>query len=68
MTATKPWYLSRTIWASVVAVVTGAAGMMGLPVDAADGALITDTLLQGVSAIAGLIAILGRLSAKDRIG
>ncbi|MET3790753.1 hypothetical protein [Aquamicrobium terrae] len=68
MTATKPWYLSRTIWASVVAVVTGAAGMVGLPVDAAYGALITDTLLQGVSAVAALIAILGRLSAKDRIG
>lgn len=68
MTAMKPWYLSRTIWASIVTVVTGAAGLTGLPVEAADGALITDTLLQGVSAISGLIAILGRLSAKDRIG
>lgn len=68
MTAMKPWYLSRTIWASIVTVVTGAAGLTGLPIEATDGALITDTLLQGVSAISGLIAILGRLSAKDRIG
>jgi hypothetical protein len=44
------------------------AGAGGLPFDAADGTLITDTLLQGVSAVAGLIAIIGRLSAKDRIG
>ncbi len=68
MIATKPWYLSRTIWASAVAVLTGAAGAAGLPLDAADGTLITDTFLQGVSAFAGLIAIIGRLSAKDRIG
>src|SRR5690606_4404988 len=68
MTETKPWYLSRTIWASAVAVLTGVAGAAGSPFDAADGTLITDTLLQGVSAVAGLIAIIGRLSAKDRIG
>lgn len=68
MTETKPWYLSRTIWASAVAVLTGVAGAAGLPFDAVDGTLITETLLQGVSAVAGLIAIIGRLSAKDRIG
>lgn len=68
MKAIKPWYFSRTIWASIITVVTGAAGVSGLPVEATHGALLTDTLLQGVSAISGLIAILGRLSAKDRIG
>ncbi|MBN9249071.1 MAG: hypothetical protein BGO03_03180 [Mesorhizobium sp. 61-13] len=68
MIATKPWYLSRTIWASIVTILTGAAGLTGLPLDGLDGSALTDTLLQTVSAISGLIAVFGRLSAKERIG
>lgn len=68
MTASKPWYLSRTIWASIVTVLTGAAGLTGLPIDSVDGQALTETLLQIVSAVSGLVAIFGRLSAKARIG
>ena len=68
MIATKPWYLSRTIWASIVTILTGAAGLTGLPLDGLDGSALTDALLQAVSAISGLIAVFGRLSAKERIG
>ncbi len=68
MTDTKPWYLSRTIWASIVTILTGAAGLTGLPLDGLDGSALADTLLQAVSAISGLIAVFGRLSAKERIG
>lgn len=67
MTTTKPWYLSRTIWASIVTVLTGAAGLAGLSVDGADGQTLTDAVLQLVAAASGLVAIVGRLSAKDRI-
>ncbi len=68
MTTIKPWYLSRTIWASIVTVLTGAAGLAGLPIDGVDGQALTDTLLQVISAVSGLVAIFGRLSAKERIG
>ncbi len=68
MTLSKPWYLSRTIWASIVTILTGAAGLTGLPLDGLDGSALADTLLQAVSAISGLIAVFGRLSAKERIG
>lgn len=68
MTTTKRWYLSRTIWASVVTVLIGAAGLAGLPIDGIDGSSLTDTLLQAVTAITGLVAIAGRLWAKERIG
>ncbi|KQZ16384.1 hypothetical protein ASD50_11115 [Mesorhizobium sp. Root552] len=68
MIAIKPWYLSRTIWASIVTILTGAAGLTGLPLDGLDGSALADTLLQAVSAISGLIAVFGRLSAKERIG
>ncbi|GLS32928.1 hypothetical protein SAMN04488498_108132 [Mesorhizobium albiziae] len=68
MNEIKAWYLSRTIWASLITVATALAGMLGLPVEGLDNSALADTLLQAVAAIAGLVAIFGRLSAKDRIG
>jgi hypothetical protein len=68
MDAIKPWYLSRTIWASVVTALIGAAGLAGLPIDGIDGSSLTDTLLQAVTALSGVIAIVGRLWARERIG
>ena len=64
----KPWYLSRTIWASIVAVLTGLAGLTGFPLDGLDNQALVDHLLQSAGAISGVIAIIGRLSAKHRIG
>ena len=67
MNENKPWYLSRTIWASLVTVGLAVAGMAGIAVDDADGSGLADTLVQGATAIAGLVAILGRLRARGRI-
>ena len=68
MTDSKPWYLSRTIWASLITIVTAAAAILGVPVAGIDNAALTDTLLQAVTAISGLVAIFGRLWASSRIG
>ena len=68
MTSAKPWYLSRTIWASLITIVTAGAGLIGLPIDGLDNSALTDSLLQAVTALSGLVAILGRLGARDRIG
>jgi hypothetical protein len=68
MTNSKPWYLSRTIWASLITIVTAAAGILGLPVAGLDNAALADTLLQAITAISGLVAIFGRLGASSRIG
>lgn len=68
MTTAKPWYLSRTIWASIVAILSSGAGLLGIPIGGVDDAALTDAVLQAVTAVAGLVAIFGRLSAKDRIG
>ena len=68
MNALKPWYLSRTIWASVVTVLAGGAQIVGIPTGAIDNGALADALLQAITAVSGVIAILGRVSAKDRIG
>ena len=64
----KPWYLSRTIWASVVAIAASAAGLFGITFEDGDTTALTDAIVQAVAAVAGLVAILGRLSARSRIG
>lgn len=68
MTDTKPWYLSRTIWASLITILTTAGSIVGLPLAGIDGSALTDTLLQAVTALSGLLAIFGRLNASTRIG
>jgi len=68
MTESKPWYLSRTIWASLITILTAAAGIVGVPVAGIDNSALTDTLLQAITAISGLVAIFGRLGANSRIG
>lgn len=68
MNDTKPWYLSRTIWASLVTIATASAGLLGVSADGIDGPALTDNILQAVTAVAGIVAILGRLSATNRIG
>ncbi|WP_048649129.1 hypothetical protein [Nitratireductor soli] len=68
MAQSKPWYLSRTIWASLVTIVTAAAGIFGYPVAEIDGSALSDSLLQAITAISGLAAIFGRVAASSRIG
>ncbi|WP_159592244.1 hypothetical protein [Chelativorans xinjiangense] len=67
MNETKPWYLSRTIWASVVTVIAGMGGLLGIPVEEVDNQALVETLLQAITAISGLLAIFGRLAADRRI-
>lgn len=64
----KPWYLSRTIWASGVAVIATLANAVGFQLEATDVAALPDAILQAVAAVAGVIAIIGRFSARSRIG
>ena len=68
MDEAKPWYRSRTIWASLVTVAAALAALSGIAVSEADQAMLTETILQAVTAIGGLVALVGRLVAKSRIG
>lgn len=64
----KPWYLSRTIWASLVVVAATVAGLFGYAVGDADADTLTETILEAVTAVAALVAIIGRIAARARIG
>lgn len=68
MEGSKAWYFSRTVWASIVTVAAAIAGMAGTSIGVSDQALMTETVLQLVTAGAGMIAIVGRLRASARIG
>ncbi len=64
----KPWYLSRTIWASVVGIVLAAGNWLGIATGGIDAGQLADSLLELAAAIAGAVAISGRLRANTRIG
>jgi hypothetical protein len=68
MDGSKPWYLSRTIWAAIVTILTALLGLLGVSLDGFDDAALVETLLQAATAIAGVVALIGRLSARARIG
>lgn len=67
MSNTKPWYLSKTIWAAFVSVAATILAAAGLPIDAAARDGLVEAILQLVSAAAGTIAIFGRITATTRI-
>lgn len=67
MTTIKPWYLSKTIWAALVTILTSIAGLIGLPVALIDNGALADAIIQGITAIMGMIAIFGRVNAREKI-
>jgi len=67
MDAIKPWYLSRTIWASFVTIAMSLAGVFGFSTTGIDGSSLTDTLLQAISGVAGMSAIIARLFATHQL-
>ncbi|CUW42858.1 hypothetical protein B3286c1_0152 [Brucella vulpis] len=67
MTANKSWYLSRTVWAGLVALFLSVAGLFGVATDMIDQGNMTDVLLQLATAIAGIVTVIGRIGATSRI-
>lgn len=67
MNNTKPWYMSRTIWAALVSTGASIGAFLGIETDAALRADLTDQLLQLIATLGGIAAIYGRFTAKDMI-
>ena len=75
MDSTKPWYLSKTVWASLLVAIVGLLNVLGIthvgPIQVANMAkeqdAITDTAVNVVITVFGLIALWGRLTARTKL-
>ncbi len=67
MNSVKPWYLSKTILASIITIIMSLGGLFGLPTGLIDNAALADTIMQAITALMGLVAIMGRLTASKKI-
>ena len=63
----KPWWESRTIWASIVAVLAVAAGYFRFEIVAEDQAGLVDAITSIIGAVAGVIAIYTRAKATTAL-
>ncbi len=67
MHTTKPWFMSRSIWGSLIALVAALAASFGIDIEPGSTEIWTDAALQLVTVIASLFAIFGRVSATSAI-
>ena len=67
MNSSKAWYTSKSVIGGLVAVLAGAAGLLGYQVAEADQAQIVDAVIAVSSVVGGLIAVYGRVTATKAI-
>lgn len=68
MDGMKAWYQSKTVWGALIAVGASLLQIMGAEVDVGTQGALADLAVTTVGAIGGLIAIYGRIAAKNEIG
>lgn len=64
---TKPWWASKGVWGGVVAAAAGLAGLWGVTVGPAEVEQIVTLFTAVTSAVAGLVAVWGRIRASRRL-
>ncbi len=68
MNETKPWYQSKSVWGSIITIASMVAAVAGSPVNPADQQALVTLTTTAAGAVGGILALVGRLVAKDRIG
>ncbi|MEZ5872418.1 MAG: hypothetical protein R3D32_11385 [Nitratireductor sp.] len=63
----KPWFMSKTIWGSLISVAAAFTATLGISLDPTAQSEIADALVQLIGAAGALVAIYGRLTATDII-
>lgn len=63
----KPWYLSKTVIAGMVTVLIGICSALGFVGFEAETDSIAELVLQLTTAVAGAVAIYGRITATKKI-
>jgi hypothetical protein len=67
MVEEKPWYESKTIWGSLVAIAASLSAALGVGIDGTTQAELASIIVQFAAAAGSLVAIYGRLMATDII-
>ncbi len=63
----KPWYESKTIWGSLIAVAAALTSALGVSIDGQTQGELAEIIVQFAAAGGALLAIYGRLSATHVI-
>jgi hypothetical protein len=70
METTKPWYLSKTVVAALIVAICGILTLFGVgegTAAAEEAEPIANNVIGLITAISGLIALWGRITAKKEI-
>ena len=67
MKNSKPWYASKTIWGSLIAMLAGISSAFGFEIDIPTQSELVDGALKVAAAAGSLLAIYGRFSATQPI-
>ena len=65
---TKSIWASKTVWAGLVAVIAGVAGIWGYSISPEDQSSIVEIVLAVAAAVGGAGAIVGRIKASKAVG
>ena len=63
----KQWWQSKTMWAGIVTLVIGLLGSLGLADLEGQQGVIVEKIMQIITAAGGMMAIIGRATAKSEI-
>ena len=63
----KPWYASKTIWGSIVALLAAVASAFGVEIDQQMQTTFVETALQLVAVGGSVVAVFGRMTADTMI-
>ena len=64
----KAWYRSRTVWGALIAILASLANAVGVEVTAGDEGELADLIVAAVGTIGGMLALYGRILARQRVG
>lgn len=67
MDNSKQWYLSKTVWGALIAILASILHAAGIDFDAAGQDMLADNLVTLAGAVGGLVALYGRMRAQTRL-
>lgn len=63
----KPWYTSKTIWGSIIALIAAVASAFGVEIDQHMQSTVVEAALQLVAIGGSILAVFGRMTATTKI-